>query len=137
MTDPDTRQVESGRVRPLRLAIAIQGFAYLITGLWPVLHLSSFLSVAGPKPDLYQLFATVLLVLAIGVALVIGSWPVRKNRPVDRGVYALAVATPAAFILVYLWAVAAGEALSTAYWADLVFEVVFLVVLAWLGLKSR
>ncbi len=133
----ETAAADPGRVRPLRLVIAIQGTSYLITGLWPVVDFGSFVSLAGPKPDRYQFFATVLLVLAIGLALLIGSLPVRRPDPVGRGLYTLAIATPLAFILIYLWVVAQHEQLPGVYLVDLAFELVLLGLVVWAGLKSR
>jgi hypothetical protein len=134
MTGPRAAEIESGGVRPLRLVIAVQSLSYLILGLWPLFHSASFLSLAGPKPDRYQFFATDLLVLAIAMALLIGSLPVRKPDPVGRGLYALAVGTPSAFVLVELWFL---EELSGIYWVDFGFELIFLVLLVWFGVKRR
>lgn len=134
MSDPAGAKVEPARVRPLRLVIVIQGLSYLIVGLWPLLHFSSFSSVAGPKPDRYQFFATDLLVLAIALSLLMGSLPVRRTDPVDRGPYTLALATPVAFILVELWFLGT---LPDIYRVDFAFEFVFLLFLVYFGLKAR
>lgn len=55
-----------------------QGIYYLISGIWPLLHLKSFAKLSGKKPDPFQTRVTGLLFSAIGLALIVGS---RKKRP--------------------------------------------------------
>ena len=40
------------RWRLLRLVLGLQGLYYLVVGLWPLLHLRSFVWVFGEKRDL-------------------------------------------------------------------------------------
>jgi hypothetical protein len=47
----------------------VQGGWYLATGLWPVLSVSTFALVAGPKPDAFQTRTTGMTYAAAGVAL--------------------------------------------------------------------
>jgi hypothetical protein len=47
----------------------VQGIYFLATGLWPIVHLASFLAVTGPKTDFWLVQAFGLLVAAIGGAL--------------------------------------------------------------------
>jgi hypothetical protein len=35
---------------------AIQGLYYLLSGLWPLLHLDSFIAITGPKTDLWMVY---------------------------------------------------------------------------------
>jgi hypothetical protein len=51
-----------------RLAVG-QGAYYLATGVWPLLHMRSFLAVTGPKTDLWLVKTVGALVGVIGVAL--------------------------------------------------------------------
>ena len=34
--------------------LLIQGVYYALTGIWPVVHIGSFMKVTGPKRDLWQ-----------------------------------------------------------------------------------
>ena len=59
--------------RAERALLTSQGIFYLATGLWPVLHRSSFERVTGPKTD-FWLVRTVGAVLAtVGAAMLVGA----------------------------------------------------------------
>jgi hypothetical protein len=60
----------------------VQGAYYLVTGLWPIVHLRSFAAVAGPKPDPFQTRVTGALFAAAGAALVVGSRTEHDRNPV-------------------------------------------------------
>jgi hypothetical protein len=46
-----------------------QGIYYIVTGLWPVVHISSFMSVTGPKTDIWLVKMVGLLTTAIAITL--------------------------------------------------------------------
>lgn len=46
-----------------------QGFYFVITGIWPIIHIRSFLKVTGPKTDLWLVKTVGLLITVIGVTL--------------------------------------------------------------------
>lgn len=46
-----------------------QGIFYVLTGLWPILHLSSFEAVTGPKTDDWLVKTVGVLVAVIGVVI--------------------------------------------------------------------
>lgn len=49
-----------------------QGLYYLITGLWPLANMPTFLRVTGPKTDLWLVKTVGLLIAVIGAALLEG-----------------------------------------------------------------
>lgn len=61
-------------VRLSRWLALAQGSFYVVTGIWPLLHLRSFLWVTGPKTDVWlvQTFGAVLAVIGAGIASVGG-----------------------------------------------------------------
>ena len=59
------------RWRLLRLVLGVQGLGYLLAGLWPFLHLRSFVWVFGEQRDLFQLDVTSALLIAIGAILLL------------------------------------------------------------------
>jgi hypothetical protein len=59
----------------------IQGLYYLATGLWPIVHIESFLIVTGPKIDLWLVKTVGVLVAVIGAALLSAS---RARRITDE-----------------------------------------------------
>ena len=46
-----------------------QAIYYGITGLWPVLHITSFIFVTGPKTDIWLVKMVGLLTIAIAITL--------------------------------------------------------------------
>lgn len=53
----------------LSLVAVLQGFYYFLTGVWPLIHISSFMAVTGPKEDIWLVKTVGVLVLIIGIAL--------------------------------------------------------------------
>lgn len=73
------RVAQSGPARLLqwdRLAL-VQGVYYLMTGLWPLIHIKSFLKVTGPKTDLWLVKTVGVLISVIGAVL--GSVGVQRS----------------------------------------------------------
>lgn len=129
MTRPDRADSPA----PLNIVIAAEGAFYVITALWPLLHFSSFESLVGPKPDRFQFFATDLLVLVIGAALLAAALPpTPRNRP-GRGIFLLAVGVPIAFMTVEIWF---RHTLPLAFAVDFAVEAVFVILLVWLRLGA-
>lgn len=54
----------------LRKIPLIQGIYYLLTGIWPLLHIESFMEVTGPKTDLWLVKTVGVLVIVIGIVQV-------------------------------------------------------------------
>ena len=54
----------------LNLVAKLQGIYWLLTGVWPFLHLPSFLWVTGPKEDLWLLYTVSILITAIGAVAI-------------------------------------------------------------------
>jgi hypothetical protein len=53
----------------MRAMAFVQGCYFLLTGVWPLVHLRSFLAVTGPKTDLWLVKTVGVLVTAIAAAL--------------------------------------------------------------------
>lgn len=60
-------RLDLGRIRPF--VLLGQGLYYIITGLWPLLHMPSFLRITGPKTDLWLVRTVAILVTIIGATL--------------------------------------------------------------------
>lgn len=54
----------------LKRILLFQGIYYLLTGLWPLLHLRSFLAVTGDKTDIWLVKMVGLLAATIGIYLI-------------------------------------------------------------------
>jgi hypothetical protein len=53
----------------MRMLLQFQGWLYVITGLWPVVHVRSFEWVTGKKYDYFLLHTVGLLLCVIGAVL--------------------------------------------------------------------
>ncbi|MHB8840367.1 MAG: hypothetical protein ACYC56_01035 [Candidatus Aquicultor sp.] len=103
-------------------ALVFQGVYYLITAIWPLISLRTFMIFAGSKPDRFIFWTVDLLILAIASTLLFATV---KG---DLGTAAfLGIASTLTFIAVE--AVYAGK-ISPWFWADFAVEVVILVTLA-------
>jgi hypothetical protein len=66
---------------------AAQGLFYLATGVWPLVHVESFLAVTGPKTDLWLVYTVGVLVAVVGAVLLVAA----GNRRVTPEVALLGV----------------------------------------------
>jgi hypothetical protein len=64
----------SSVVEDRRRALAMgHGIYWIISGIWPILHIRSFEAVTGPKVDRWLVKAVAALITAIGAGLVQGA----------------------------------------------------------------
>jgi len=104
----------------------IQGFYYLLTGLWPLVSIETFQAVSGPKTDHlptgneadHWLVNTVgLLITVDALVLLFAAW--RGKLPAE--VVLLAIAAPLALIVIDVVYVL-REVIAPIYLADAVIE---------------
>jgi hypothetical protein len=91
--------MDDTRSRPLSLVtltLWVQGLYYLITGVWPLVSIETFLMATGPKTDHlitgdeadHWLVKTVgVLITAVAVPLLIAAW--RRSCPVEVAILAI------------------------------------------------
>lgn len=104
----------------------VQGIYFLITGIWPILSMKTFLLVTGPKTDLW-LVKTVGIVLAtIGATLLFAQWTGQVNPPV------IFLATGAALSLALVeFVYVAKRVISPVYLVDAAAEMILIGWWAW------
>ena len=115
--------------RLVRWVLAVQGSLYVITGLWPLLHMASFEAVTGPKTDDWLVFTVGLLLAVIGavaLAAVI-------RRAIDPLIVMLASGTALSLAAIEVVHVLNGT-IAPIYLADAALEFV-LALLLLTGLK--
>jgi hypothetical protein len=56
--------------RLLNLVCLTQGGYYMLTGLWPLVHIRSFIWVTGPKSEIWLVKTVGILVLVVGAVLI-------------------------------------------------------------------
>lgn len=110
----------------------IHGFYFCVTGLWPIVHMDSFLFVTGPKEDLWLVETVGMLALVIGLGLLVGGWTKNITFPLSL----IAVAAAIGFILVdviFVWRLI----ISPIYLLDAAVEFVFLIMWIIYIVKTR
>jgi len=101
----------------------VQGWFYLLTGLWAVVDINSFQRVTGPKLDLWLVKTVGVLVIVIGASLLAAARERRYGTPI----LVLAVGSAlglAGIDLIY----ALGGRISPIYLLDAAAEIVLAVL---------
>jgi hypothetical protein len=109
----------------MRTLIFLQGIYYLITGMWPLVSLSTFEAVTGPKTDDWLVQTVGVLAAVIGATLLVGS---RRNLP-NREIVTLSVLSALGFCAIDTVFVLLGV-ISRIYLVDAVVQIVVIVALA-------
>ncbi len=120
-----TKRVQPDGRQPLlswNSVALLQGVFYLVTGLWPLLHIQSFLKVTGPKTDLWLVKTLGVLISVIGVVL--GSAGVQRS--VNRDLALLGGGSAAALTAIDVIYVARRR-ISPVYLLDAVTELALIV----------
>jgi len=105
-----------------RLFLTAQGVYYVLTGIWPLVSMSTFESISGPKTDDWLVRMVGLLAAVIGATLLLG---VRVAEPRSE-VIALALLSAASFASIDLVYGLSGR-ISGVYLADAAVEVILAI----------
>jgi len=101
----------------------VQGLYFLITGIWPILNMKTFLKITGPKSDLWLVKTVGLLLAIIGLVLLYAQRTAAINPPVIL----LALGSAAGLALVeFIYVI--QHVISPIYLADSFAE---LILIAW------
>lgn len=103
----------------------IQGIYTMLTALWHIINIESFIWVSGYKIDIWLVKTVSVLLLAISVSMLVAIFSKASNYPV----YILSLLTAAGLAYVDFY-YALGERISKVYLSDAVIEVLF--VFAWM-----
>ena len=103
----------------MSMVLIIQGWFYILTGLWPIVHMPSFEKVSGPKTDKWLVRTVSLMILSSGLIFVL----FHESRA------ALFLAIMNAFFLMsidlyYVW----KRIIWKSYLVDAVIEAGFIVI---------
>ncbi len=105
-----------------RWIITGQGTYYVLTGLWPVVHFSSFARFVAVNINAFQAHAFAAVIVVVGASLIQSA----RREPPGPFPASLGIAVAAAITLVDLiWLPRFGVA--SALWLDAVVEVAFVV----------
>lgn len=109
-----------------RLAL-FHGAFYFVSGLWPLVHIESFLFVTGPKFDIWLVQTVGLMIIATGLVLMMAY----RLKELNRSVASLAVLN-ALFLAGVDIHFAAINRISSVYLLDAAVEIA--LVMTWLFL---
>jgi hypothetical protein len=111
------RGLALARCQAMRLAAFAQGTIYVVSGLWPVVHLESFEAVTGKKRDRWLVRTTGALIAAVGSALLVGAFERRRSPAIKT----LGIASATALGVADLVFVGTGQ-ISRVYLGDAALE---------------
>jgi hypothetical protein len=104
-------------MKSFTLLALIQGIYFLITGLWPLIHLRSFLAVTGPKVEVWLVKTVGILITVIALVLLTGA--IRQSVNIEMIVLALGISSGLFGIdTIY----AAQKRISSVYLVDALLE---------------
>lgn len=106
-----------------------QGAYFIITGIWPVLNMDSFLIATGPKQDTWLVQMVGLLAASIGITFLVAALR-RKRLPI-----LLAYLASSSFLISDIIYVA-NETIQRIYLLDAGIQLAFLSGLTFFTIKS-
>jgi hypothetical protein len=116
----------------MRAVVIVQGVYYLITGIWPLISMTTFEVVTGPKTDDWLVQTVGVLAAVIGVTLLVGS----MRRAPSRETIALSVLSILGFAAVDIVFVLRGT-IGAIYLADAAIQALLLIGLGIRHLRHR
>ena len=105
------------------LVAFVQGIYFVVTGIWPLISMNTFLKVTGPKTDLW-LVKTVGIILAVIGAVLITA---QVNTEINSSILLLAIGSALGLAIVEIVYVA-KRVISPVYLGDALVE---LILIAW------
>ena len=105
------------------LGALVQGLYFVIFGIWPILHMNSFLKVTGPKTDLWLVKTVGIILAVIGAVLIFAD----LNDQINASIVFLAIGSALSLAIVEFVYVA-KRVISPVYLGDAVLE---LILIGW------
>lgn len=112
----------------LKLIAILQGVYWTVTGVWPLVHMPSFLWVSGPKEDLWLVRTVALLLTVVGIVLLMAG--VKKRITPEIKWLGIGGAASMAFIDFYY---ALSDVIWDIYMLDGVLEIILILLWFWAG----
>ena len=109
----------------VRKTLLIQGVYFVVTGIWPLISIASFMAVTGPKTDIWLVKTLALQITAIGIVLCFGA----LQTAMFSAVILLSVLSATGFIVADVYYSVKGV-ISPVYLADAVLQLIFLFIIA-------
>lgn len=113
-----------------RLLVAIQGSYILVTALWPIIHIQSFMEVTGYKTDVWLVKTVGALLIPIALCMLLNLLIDIDKRPT----FVLGAGSAVAFICIDFY-YALTDVIADIYMADGFLQIIFLI--GWIVLAFR
>jgi hypothetical protein len=107
-----------------------QSVYYVITGIWPLLHIESFIWVTGPKYDIWLVKTVGVLIMATGIVLYVAA----RNKRISIEIMLLALGNALGLTAIDVY-YAVIDRISNIYLLDAVAEIGLCVL--WLAAWFR
>jgi hypothetical protein len=106
----------------------LQSIYYAITGIWPLLHIESFIWITGPKYDLWLVKTVGILILVTGIVLFMAA----RNKRISLEILLLAVGNAIGLTAIDVY-YAGIDRISNIYLLDALAEVILVIIwlIAW------
>ena len=108
--------------RIYRIVLMLQGVYCIITGIWPVLHIVSFMQVTGYKTDQWLVKMVGLLATSLGIGMISAF----KRKVYDQSMVIIALFSAAVFMSVDIYYSVTGV-ISAIYLADALPQLIFIL----------
>ena len=115
----------------LNLVAILQGVYWFLTGVWPFMHLPSFLWVTGPKEDIWLLYTVSVLITVIGAVLLLAAF----RKRVTQEIKVLGIGGAAGLIGIDVY-YALTDVIWDTYLLDAAGELVLILLWLWAGSKG-
>lgn len=113
-----------------KLLIVLQSSYLLITAVWPIAHIESFMDVTGPKTDIWLVKTVGALLIPVAAALFF-----QPNRP-NRTSFLLGGGTAISFIVINFY-YALNDIIADIYLIDGVVQILFFLCWTISGILYR
>jgi hypothetical protein len=117
-------------MRVFQLLVIVQSIYTLITAVWPIIHIESFMEVTGSKTDVWLVKTVGALLIPVAVCLLTYVFIDTDKRPA----LALGGLTSVAFICIDFY-YSLTDVISDIYMADGFLQILFLIVWSYIGLR--
>lgn len=114
------------------VVLSVLGFYYVMTGLWPVVHIRSFQMITGPKVDKWLVKMVGLLAFCSGVVFLYSSI---GSAIIPAEIVLLAVLNILAFMMIDIWYIL-RKIISPIYLVDAVIQGIFLIIVCYLSTET-
>lgn len=114
----------------LNTVFIVQGAYFVITGVWPIVNIESFIIATGPKQDIWLVHMVALLSISIGLTFLQAALR-RLRLPLFLG-----YTVPFSFLIMDIIYVANGT-IDVIYLLDGSIQLLFVVLLTFSLLKTR